>query len=147
MCDYKNIYKYDNENFKGECIAYSIIGYNFLKSNEILKNVIENLSVKKYKINFDDKEEGYDDYHYFMEFKYNNKNYIVDNTWYYLKNEYKQKYKPKNIIKLKVKEINELLKTINENDEDDENDENDENSVFNILIINDIIRHFNNNFE
>ena len=123
-------YRYKNPIFENKCIAYAVIGYECLKNY----NGINNISVKRYKINFDNDYDVYSPYHYYIEFRFNNIIYILDNDWYYYRNHYKNNFRPKNIEKLKASQIKEL---INEYKND---------YIYN-LIYNDVITHINNNFE
>jgi len=131
------MYYRNNRLFRGRCIGYAIFAYNFLKTNSDIKNLIENISVKKYKINFDEYDGIHDENHYYIEFTYCGNTYIIDNVWYYNKHYYKKTFKPKKMIKLKVKEVQELYKELKDVEGNDD---------LEIYVINDIIRHFNNYF-
>jgi hypothetical protein len=123
-------YRYKNPIFNGKCIPYAVVGYEYLKGQKCITNI----SVKRYKINFDNDYDVYSPHHYFIEFKINNEPYILDNDWYYRKHHYKQNFKPKNIEKLKACQIKEI---INEYKND---------CIYN-LIQKDVITHINNNFK
>jgi hypothetical protein len=121
-------YKYKNEIFQHQCIPYAIIGYETLRHY----SCISNISIKRYKINFDDDE--YDPYHYYIEFKFNNKiSIILDNTWYYSKRMYKNDFKPKKIEKLKASEIKQLYREYS-------------NDLLSNFIYKDVMTHLNNDF-
>lgn len=98
-------YRYKNPIFNGQCIPYAVIGY------KTLKGIVEitNISVKRYKINFDNDYDVYSPHHYYIEFKFNNEPYILDNDWYYRKHHYKNMFRPKHIEKLKASQIKEII--------------------------------------
>jgi hypothetical protein len=99
---------YNNSLFNGKCGEYAVVGYEFMKKNfEKYKN--QSVKVKKYYIG-NNGDNQYDDYHYYLELNDGVKKYIIDNTCviygYY---EYKQRFNPKQIKELSIKEIKEYL--------------------------------------
>jgi hypothetical protein len=103
---------YKNKLFDERCCEYAITGFVFLKQYfTIYKS--NNAKVKKYYIGNDGDNE-YDDFHYYIEITNDKKKYIIDNTCivynYY---EYKDRFKPKQIKTLTMKEINEYINLMN----------------------------------
>lgn len=105
---------YKNKLFTARCGEYAIVGFIFLKNYFTIYEG-NSVKVKKYYIGNDGDDE-YDDFHYYLEIKNKNKNrkYIIDNSCvvynYY---EYKDKFKPKQIKTLLMKDIKEYLDLMN----------------------------------
>ena len=98
---------YKNPILECQCISFALVGYEYIKSLNIPE--IETIQVKKYVLNNDDN--SYSKYHYYIEMIYQLKpnskkiKIIIDNDWYYNYNEFKYKFKPKQITKLTNKQI------------------------------------------
>ena len=94
------------------CIPYAIIGYySYLKNETKTNKRIKKVQVKRHTINENETDPNYSQYHYYMEidiyYEFNNKTYkyILDNEFAIHLVRYKRIFKPKNIVKLKEKEI------------------------------------------
>jgi hypothetical protein len=107
---------YNNILFRQRCVEYALIGFIFMQKHfSIYKG--NSIKLKKYYIGNDDNEE-YDCFHYYLELNNGIKKYIIDNSCiiydYY---EYKERFNPKQIKTLSMKEIKELLNIINGSNE------------------------------
>jgi hypothetical protein len=95
------ITQYKNPLFNAQCQSYAAVAYTFIKSE------FKRLKMKNYFIKMKSYSLGEDGLHYYIEIKIGSKTkWIIDNdSCVYAYNEYKNKFKPKQIKIIKVSDI------------------------------------------
>lgn len=103
--------RYNHPTLQGKCLEFAILGNIYI--NEYLKNEKINdykVEVKRHLINEDDP--NYSPYHFYLEIHNKKGKVIVDNAYDWRYWEYKDRFKPKQIYKLKQNEIKKLYQLI-----------------------------------